>query len=61
MKRNFNGFYIWPSTQDGDKVHSESYHGFWKDSKRNKYGLYLWLNEDNEDFDNENFEAFSGN
>ena len=61
-KRNFNGFYIWPPTQEGDKVHSESYHGFWKDNKKNKYGVYLWLDEDedNEDFDNANFEAFSG-
>ena len=61
-ERNINGFYIWPPTQDGDKVHSESYHGFWKDNKKNKYGVYLWLDEDedNEEFDNANFEAFSG-
>lgn len=61
-ERNFNGFYIWPPTQKGEKVHNESYHGFWKDNKKNRYGVYLWLDEEeeNEEFDNADFEAYSG-
>jgi hypothetical protein len=61
-ERNYNGFYIWPQEEVNGKIHTESYHGFWKDNKKFKYGIYLWLDEDedNEKFDNANFDAYVG-
>ena len=61
-ERNYNGFYIWPQEEKNGKIHTESYHGFWKDNKKYKYGIYLWLDEDedNEDFEKANFSAYVG-
>ncbi len=61
-QRNYNGFYIWPKEEVGDKTHTESYHGFWRDNKKHKYGIYMWLDEqeDNEEFDNADFDAYVG-
>lgn len=61
-QRNYNGFYIWPREERGDKIHTESYHGFWRDNKKYKLGIYIWLDEeeDNEEFDNANFQSYVG-
>ena len=43
-------------------VYSEMYYGFWKDNKRDRNGVYIWIDEPlgNEQFDSANFDAYVG-
>lgn len=61
-QRNYNGFYLWPSTKVDNRVLTESYYGFFKNNKKDKIGIYMWLDEqeNNTDFDEANFNAYVG-
>lgn len=43
-------------------IYSEMYYGGWKENKRDKNGIYIWIDEPlgNEQFDSANFDAYVG-
>ena len=59
---NRHGIYLWAPVLKGRNIQIECYHGFWKNNKKDKNGIYIWMNEplNNKEFDSANFDAYVG-
>ena len=62
--RNDNGIYYFSSVknEENDNVKTECYMGQWKNNLKDKYGMYIWMEEPENNFDYEhaNFDAYVG-
>ena len=59
---NKSGIYLWAPVIKGRNIQIECYHGLWKNNKKDKKGIYIWMNEplNNKEFDNANFDTYVG-
>ena len=59
---NKSGIYLWAPIIKGRNIQIECYHGLWKNNKKDKKGIYIWMNEplNNKEFDNANFDTYVG-
>ena len=59
---NKHGIYLWAPVIKGRNIQIECYHGLWKNNKKDKNGIYIWMNEplNNKEFDSANFDAYVG-
>jgi len=65
--RNDKGIYYFaprknPENENSTNIQSECYLGQWKNNVKDKYGIYIWMDqpENNYEYDNANFEAYVG-
>jgi len=59
---NRHGIYLWAPSIKGRNIQIECYHGLWNNNKKDKNGIYIWMNEplNNKNFDVANFDAYIG-
>ena len=62
--RNDNGIYYSApeKNEDNDNIKTECYMGQWKNNLKDKYGIYIWMEEPqyNNEYKNSNFDAYIG-
>ena len=62
--RNDNGIYYSApeKNEDNDNIKTECYMGQWKNNLKDKYGIYIWMEEPqyNNEYENSNFDAYIG-
>ena len=62
--RNDNGIYYFASEKNikNNNIKTECYMGQWKNNLKDKYGMYIWMeeSENNFEFENANFDAYIG-
>lgn len=62
--RNDNGIYYFTSEKniENNRIKTECYMGQWKNNLKDKYGMYIWMeeSENNFEYENANFDAYIG-